>query len=198
VTTRLSRAAQTERNRELVLAAARRVFLTRGYAGARLDVIAEEAGFSKGVVYSQFAGKAELFLALLEERIVARAAENERLAREHAGIEGLRELLLTNARHTEEGGGWTQLVVEFRVAAARDPELNARYAALHVRALDAFAATVQALLERGGLVPAHPPRAIAELIFCLDAGRVLEHAAGTAQLEVDVVVDLVSRLVEPR
>ncbi len=197
VTTRMSRAEQTERNRELVLAAARRVFLARGYAGARLDVIAEEAGFSKGVVYSQFAGKAELFLALLEQRIAERAAENEDLAAEHAGLEGLRALLLANARRSEEGGGWSQLVVEFRVAAARDPELNARYAALHVRALEEFAGTVQTLLERGGLVAVHPPRVLAELIFSLDAGRVLERAAGTAQLEVDVVVDLVSRLVEP-
>lgn len=193
----MTRAEQTERNRELVLAAARRVFLARGYAGARLDVIAEEAGFSKGVVYSQFAGKAELFLALLEQRIAERAAENEDLAAGQAGLEGLRALLLANARRSEEGGGWTQLVIEFRVAAARDAELNARYAALHVRALEEFGAAVATVLERGGLVPSHPPRTLAELIFCLDAGRELERAAGTARLELDVVVDLVSRFVEP-
>src|SRR5438128_1786510 len=70
----MSRAAQTERNRQLVLEAARQVFLTQGYHGARLDAIAEEAGFSKGVVYSQFAGKADLFVALLEHRIAERAA----------------------------------------------------------------------------------------------------------------------------
>jgi AcrR family transcriptional regulator len=194
----MSRAEQTERNRELVLAAARRVFLARGYAGARLDVIADDAGFSKGVVYSQFTGKAELFLALLEQRITERAEENARTVGELAGLEGLRELLLSNARRSEEGGGWTQLVIEFRVAAARDPELNARYSALHARALEEFAATVQAVLDRGGLAAVYPARTVAELIFCIDAGRVLEHAAGTARLEVDDLVDLVSRLVEPR
>src|SRR6185295_9164397 len=61
--TGVPRAEQIERNRGLVLAAARRVFLERGYAGATLDAIAEEAGFSKGVVYSRFGGKADLFLA---------------------------------------------------------------------------------------------------------------------------------------
>jgi AcrR family transcriptional regulator len=50
--TRLSRPEQVQRNRGLVLEAARRVFLERGYAGATLDAIADEAGFSKGVVYS--------------------------------------------------------------------------------------------------------------------------------------------------
>ena len=67
-------------NRASVLAAARRVFLAKGYAGATLEAIAEEAGFSKGVVYSQFGGKADLFLALLDARIDERAAQNERVA----------------------------------------------------------------------------------------------------------------------
>ena len=48
---RLKREDQVKRNRELVVEAARRVFLAEGYAGATLEQIAEEAGFSKGVVY---------------------------------------------------------------------------------------------------------------------------------------------------
>src|SRR6266581_6370182 len=77
---KMSRDEQVERNRQLVLAAARRVFLARGYAGATLDAIAEEAGFSKGVVYSQFDSKADMFLALLEARINERAEQHDRLA----------------------------------------------------------------------------------------------------------------------
>ncbi len=60
---RLSRAEQNERNRALVLDAARRVFLNRGYHTATLDEIADEAGFSRGVVQSRFGNKADLFLA---------------------------------------------------------------------------------------------------------------------------------------
>ena len=44
---RVSRAAQVELNRDRVLEAARRVFLARGYGGATIDAITEEAGFSK-------------------------------------------------------------------------------------------------------------------------------------------------------
>src|SRR5947208_2818313 len=69
MTTRLRRPEMVLRNREAVLAAARRVFLDRGYAGATLELIAEDAGFSKGVLYSQFASKADLFLTLLHRRI---------------------------------------------------------------------------------------------------------------------------------
>src|SRR6187549_941860 len=104
---RLNRVEQGERNRALVLAAARRVFLERGYSGATLEAIAEEAGFSKGVVYSQFAGKPDLFLALLESRIVERAEQNTRVTTGLAGIEGLHALLQANARLSQQGGGWS-------------------------------------------------------------------------------------------
>jgi AcrR family transcriptional regulator len=197
MTTRLSRVEQVERNRGLVLDAARRVFLERGYAGATLEVIAEEAGFSKGVMYSQFASKPDLFLALLERRIAERAEENARVAADHAGIDGLGALLRTNARHTEEGGGWPLLLVEFRVVAARDPALNARYAALHAHAVDQFAEAVRTILARDGLAPVYPPRTFAELIFAVDQGKVLEQAAGAAELRSDVLIDLLARLVEP-
>src|SRR5580692_1781416 len=76
MSTRLSRAEQNDRNRALLFAAARRVFLARGYHAATLEQIADEAGFSKGVVYSRFASQADMFLALLEDRITERAAQN--------------------------------------------------------------------------------------------------------------------------
>jgi AcrR family transcriptional regulator len=196
VPTRLSRAEQVERNRELVLDAARRVFLERGYAGATVDAIALEAGFSKGVVYSQFAGKPDLFLALLEQRIAERAAENAQAAEGKAGLDGVRQLALLNARHSE-GSAWPRLLIEFRLIAARDPELNRRYARLHSRSLENFGETIQGVLVRGGLTPIHPSRVIAELIFALDAGHVLEQAAGTSELDAETFVDFVARLVQP-
>ena len=82
---RLSRAEQNDRNRALLFAAARRVFLAKGYHAATLEQIADEAGFSKGVVYSRFASKADMFLALLEDRITERAAQNAQAASELAG-----------------------------------------------------------------------------------------------------------------
>src|SRR3954451_11491089 len=72
VASRMTRAERADRNRRRVLAAAREVFLVRGYHAATVDQIADAAGFSTGVVYSQFDGKADLFLALLEARIEER------------------------------------------------------------------------------------------------------------------------------
>jgi AcrR family transcriptional regulator len=194
---RLTRAEQVERNRERVLDAARRVFLQRGYGGASLDTIAEEAGFSKGVVYSRFAGKSDLFLALLEARIAERAEENAAISRTSAGADGVRALLVANAQRSEDGGDWARLLIEFRIVAARDPELNAHYTALHRRAIDRFAEAMQQTLARAGLGSYYPPRTFAELIFVLDTGWVLERAAGASALQLDTIVDLVMRSVVP-
>mgnify|MGYP006141953987 CR=1 FL=1 len=43
--TRLTRSEQVQRNRGLVLAAARRVFLARGYAGATVDASVEQVAY---------------------------------------------------------------------------------------------------------------------------------------------------------
>ena len=128
--TRLSRPEQVQRNRGLVLDAARRVFLERGYAGATLEAIADEAGFSKGVVYSQFAGKADLFLALLEARIDERAEQNERPSGPRGSGRPARAAAAPTRRQPGDAG-WSRLLIEFRVVAAREPGLNARYAAVH-------------------------------------------------------------------
>ncbi len=196
--TRLSRVEQVGRNRGMVLDAARQVFLERGYAGATLEAIAEEAGFSKGVVYSQFAGKPDLFLALLERRIAERAAENAEIAATEAGFDGLLALLrAAYARDARDGGNWSLLLIEFRVVAARDAGLNARYTGLHTQTLERLTDAVCAVLARAGLAPVGPPKDFARLLLAIVAGNVLEQAAGTGALPPEALIDVVARLVEP-
>jgi|GEM_PF-258861 len=55
--------------RARILAVAYGIFAERGYEGASLERVAEAAGFSKGAVYSNFAGKDELFYELIAARV---------------------------------------------------------------------------------------------------------------------------------
>jgi AcrR family transcriptional regulator len=189
-----SRAEKVQANRTSVLAAARRVFLAKGYAGATLEAIAEEAGFSKGVVYSQFGGKADLFLALLDARIDERAAQNARLAADAgAGAAAIRALLANSDRDTQVEAGWARVLIEFRSVAMRDPELNRRYAASHARTRQLLADLVERVLAAAGIEITIPPRALAEFILAFGAGLALERAADPDALSWPDQVRIMSR-----
>ncbi|WP_234051656.1 MULTISPECIES: TetR/AcrR family transcriptional regulator [unclassified Xanthobacter] len=62
--------------RRTIIDGARRVFFDKGFDGASMDEIARTSGVSKATIYSYFAGKVELFQALVE---VDRRKSAERL-----------------------------------------------------------------------------------------------------------------------
>jgi AcrR family transcriptional regulator len=194
---RVTRAEQARRNRGLVLEAARRVFLARGYHGATLEQIADDAGFSKGVVYSQFDSKADLFLALLEGRIEQRGAENARVAQSLANSGDLRALLEHAVRGDQATPGWLLLVIEFRVHAARDPELGRRYAAAHARTVDGVAQMLATVAVKDGLEPAVSWRRLAELALTLSVGTTLEQAANPDALDGPELAAHIAQVLEP-
>jgi AcrR family transcriptional regulator len=62
----MARRLPSDERRAVIVEAAGRMFGERGYDGTRLDEIAAAAGVTKPIVYRHFAGKQELYLALLE------------------------------------------------------------------------------------------------------------------------------------
>ncbi len=191
---RLSRARQNDRNRALLLSAGLRVFLTRGYHAATLEQIADEAGFSKGAVYSRFGSKADMFLALLTDRIAVRAAQNASAVAELASsgtVAGLIELARQAERATP---GWRLLVTEFRVLAARDPALNHRYAKAHAATVDGIASVLSAMAERDGISLAVPARRLAELLLAIETGIALEQLASPDALDSPQATSALSQL----
>jgi TetR/AcrR family transcriptional repressor of mexJK operon len=71
---------QTNKKAESILSAAKRTFLAVGFGAVSMDTIAREAGVSKATVYAHFAGKEELFGAVIDrecERYFARFSAGE-------------------------------------------------------------------------------------------------------------------------
>ena len=60
--------ADAARNRQKVLAAARRLFAERGVANVTMEQVARAAGVGKGTVFHRFGDRAGLALALLDDR----------------------------------------------------------------------------------------------------------------------------------
>jgi AcrR family transcriptional regulator len=193
---RLSRAEQNDRNYALLLSAALRVLLSRGYHAATLEQIADEAGFSKGVVYSRFESKADMFLALLTERIAVRAAQNAAVVADMASSGSVADLIELANRAERETPGWRLLVTEFRVLAARDPELNRRYAAVHATTVDGIVSVLSVIVERDGITLAVPARRLAEMVLALETGLGLEQLASPHAVDVSEGVAVLRQLVE--
>ena len=92
---------------------------------------------------------------------------------------------MTARRDSAAEQNWLLLLLEFRLVAARDPELNARYAALHDRTVERLASTLDALHERAGISPAVPVATMARFVLALGVGVTLERAADTDGLPDD-------------
>jgi AcrR family transcriptional regulator len=136
VAARRTRLPRAERARQ-VLAAAARAFARSGYAATSMDDIAAEAGISKLMLYRDFDGKRELYVAVLEglQRRLAELVGDD--PEGGASVRGLAALVRV-AREQPNA-----FVLLFRHA-AREPE----FAAWADRFLDASVARAEERLAR--------------------------------------------------
>jgi AcrR family transcriptional regulator len=163
------RRAQT---RAHLLAAAGEVFARDGYAGASLDEVAERAGFSKGAVYSNFANKEDLFLALMAEqteKLIAefgQAAEQAEGAGAGAKIDALSEVYLRREATEQDWVLWT----EFLLFALRRPELRAKLVADSRTAQATISELVERHSDEVGLRLPLPATHVARIYLALFSG----------------------------
>jgi AcrR family transcriptional regulator len=178
ITRRLTRAEKSAQTRSQLMASARQLFLRRGFRAASLELVAEEAGFTIGAVYSRFGSKADLFLAILDEHIdrivadVAKVATLDQPLGAHADLlAGRRMELLERERD------WFPLVLEFWSHAARDERLRREFGARHERLVTAYAGLIEADYARLGLALPMAPEVLARAVVAMGNGVALERLA---------------------
>lgn len=188
---RMTRAERKEMTRELLLDAAIDVFAEKGYHGASLDDIAETAGFTKGAVYSNFTRKADLFRALLE-REVGRSEVALTAALEVAPIDLLPEVIAELLWSPDRDHASDTLVVEFWLAAVRDPSLREAFARTHSRLGDVLARKLSAADIRPGLDGSELATILDALATGLLLDQVREPEGGRADLYAKAVRKLIA------
>jgi AcrR family transcriptional regulator len=130
---RMTQAERRDETREQLIAASARVFSRRGFHGTSLEAIAEEAGFSRGAVYYNFADKEELFLELLDRRCAERAQDLREVFAEvdEGDVEGTSRQAQVAAQHSLDAmtgdPEWRALYLEFLAHAARDTAFRRRF-----------------------------------------------------------------------
>ena len=112
---RLSRQESRLQTQERLLMAAAIVFSRSGFYEASVEEIAEEAGFSKGAVYSNFTSKEELFIVLLDRHLAAelQSVKSELTQNERNTV--VEEVLQTQSfiGELEKNRTWNMLTIEF-------------------------------------------------------------------------------------
>jgi AcrR family transcriptional regulator len=123
------RSEQAALTRSRIVEGAKVVFEARGYEGARIEDIAQEAGVAVPTVYKVFANKRNLLKASVEVAVRGgEAGEVERQAwfreqLEEPTAEGQLRLIARNARRMYDRAG--QLLEVVRAAAASDVDIEA-------------------------------------------------------------------------
>jgi AcrR family transcriptional regulator len=190
-TTRISRSERKARTREELLVAARRVFLRRGFHGATLEEIADEAGYTKGAVYSNFAGKDDLYLALLDAHYDRRVEAYAEMMLDETTFEDAvsavgRFMAQSDARDPD----WLPTLAEFVAHAARDESLRRAYVRTRERFLVAIADVIRALCDRHDLSLLVPPLEAARASSMLARGYSAERRLDPDAVSSEIFVEL--------
>lgn len=189
-----SRQEQQRRTRDAVVRAARFAFAREGYHGANLAAIARAAGFSKGAVYSNFSGKAELFLAVVDENLeVSLGAGGWDVAGPGPGgaaVDGCG----VHEEVSEVIEGFALATLEFIATAARDEHLSGELA----RRLSALIVGYESVARESaaaddGIVPGE----LGALLAALDQGAALLTLGGITAIDQRVLRRGMRRLLTP-
>jgi len=198
-TRRLTRAEQQAQTRARLIQAATTVFARRGYQAASVEEIADEAGYSHGAVYSNFEGKADLFLAVFEEYMVERVrelAETQAALSEDAPLEARARALADQwmdrlARDRES----MTLHMEFIAHADRDPELARRFGSRSMAMRDTVARYIAHYQQEAGLELAMPVDDLALVLRALGIGLAIESLVSPDTVRHDLYGDFVELLI---
>lgn len=169
---KLTMERRRQQTRDVLIAAATEVFAERGFEGASLEEIAERAGFTRGAIYKNFAGKEDLFFAVTDRF-------NEQV------IEAFRAIAPTSADTKEWdisrlAGMWRASVtefddlfaigMEFQLYVLRNPAARKRAAAHRRKNRALVAAFIEEVAERSGMTLRLPSPTLASVILAAADG----------------------------
>jgi AcrR family transcriptional regulator len=172
--------------------AAERLFTGQGFHATSLDAVADEAGFTKGAVYSNFASKEDLFFAVYERRVEAFLPELER-ALAQAGDAGEAIEAVTaghRARREREPDGWLAVFLEFWTHVLRHPEHRTRFSAVHGRYVEPFAVALERWAAQTGVALPIDARRLAVALTVMATGLGLERLTQPDVVDAELPVTM--------
>ncbi len=183
-----------ENVRERLLDAAAEEFTENGYAAAKLQDIAQRAGFTKGAVYSNFESKQAMFAELLSRRSMELAAS---VLGTVAGLgpgDAASRIGDAIASWVVAEPRWPLLVTEFGIQAGRDPKLAQAYKRERRHLRTELATIISERAAAWGVVDALHAHRIATSLLALISGLAVEHSVDPDEINESAIGGAVTEL----
>jgi len=183
IETPIGAGGKRERTRAALVDATLAVVADKGFAAASLDEIAARAGMTKGAIYSNFRGKADLLLAAIGAKglTLTPTRPPDRTLRDHLdAMAGELVQMLRRAR------GEVAFLAEFQFHALIDPEVRRGLAATYA---DAFAGNARYLAGLSDLRPGVSPQRLAVALQAIAMGFLVQSFVSPDEVSEAVIAD---------
>jgi AcrR family transcriptional regulator len=185
---RLTREEKQAETRDRLLRSAAKVFARHGFHGASLEQVAEEAGFTKGAVYSNFKSKEDLFVSLLEARCREGLEETRSVLQGSAPVAvRIREIGDQMAQRILHDRDWMPLFIEFWAWSVREPRLKRGFAAIWEEMRRGLSRLIEEQARSLGIRLPLPSDQLASAAMALTDGLALQMLAEPARVRPEVI-----------
>lgn len=180
---RWTKERRVEHTRQILLDAAEEVFARKGLTGAALEEIADAAGFTRGIIYSQFGAKEKLFLAVVDRQ---RQRFLEGFAEVMKSFHSLGDVdideLADRWRELSKGTDRAALGYELTLFLLRNPDARERVAAQRLDTVRALGEFISANVKRIGGTLTVDAETLARVVLAANDGITLESHLGGEDL----------------
>lgn len=169
---KLTRERRRQQTRDVLVAAATEVFARRGFDGASLEEIAENAGFTRGAIYKNFDGKEDLFFAVTDrfnEQVIEafRAIAPDSANTKEWDFSTLAEMWRASVDDFDD---LFAIGKEYELYVLRNPDARERAVAHRRSQRDLVAAFIDEVAEQSGMTLRLPARTLASVILAAADG----------------------------
>jgi AcrR family transcriptional regulator len=183
---RLTREEQKARTRDRLLGSAARVIARKGLGGASVDEISEEAGFSSGALYANFASKDDIFAAALRYQL----EEQDRFFREAGRGGSIGERLAADVEWLAKLSDWQALfLLEIVAHGGRSAKLRPVVRDYLEQSRARLVDEIEAGAREADDQPPLPAEELATLVLAVEIGLFVQRL-----YDAEVSEDLLERL----
>jgi len=144
---RLTREESRAQTRATLIAVGRKHFLRYGLGGAVTEKIAEDAGYSRGALYSNFDSKEELFVAVIHDEQARHLNFFRSLLKDEPSSKKRVKKLRDGIADLMTDHDWIVLRAEFEIGALRSESIRKRFVEAHRQQLHDGSELVRDLLR---------------------------------------------------